>query len=88
MRKLFMLLAALSFALFSNGTLAAQSPTVVTLVKKSGVKFAAGSDMCWFYPGKTGGEASVETFVHLREAGMAALDVIRTVTINAAEMLG
>jgi len=30
----------------------------------------------------------VATFVHLREAGMSALDVIRAVTSNAAEMLG
>jgi imidazolonepropionase-like amidohydrolase len=61
---------------------------LVERVQKSGVKFAAGSDMCWFYPGKTRGEASVETFVHLHEAGMPALDVIRAVTSNAAEMLG
>jgi len=61
---------------------------LVERVQKSGVKVAAGSDMCWFYPGKTRGEASVETFVHLREAGMPALDVIRAVTSNAAEMLG
>lgn len=61
---------------------------LVERVQKSGVKFAAGSDMCWFYPGKTRGEASVATFVHLREAGMSALDVIRAVTSNAAEMLG
>jgi len=61
---------------------------LVERVQKSGVKFAAGSDMCWFFPGKTRGEASVETLVHLREAGMPALDVIRAVTINAAEMLG
>jgi imidazolonepropionase-like amidohydrolase len=57
-------------------------------VLKSGVKFAAGSDMCWFYPGKTRGKASTATFVHLREAGIPALDVIRAVTINAADMLG
>jgi imidazolonepropionase-like amidohydrolase len=61
---------------------------LVERVQKSGVKFAAGSDMCWFYPGKTRGEASVATFVHLREAGLPALDVIRAVTSNAAEMLG
>ena len=61
---------------------------LVERVQKSGVKFAAGSDMCWFYPGKTRGEASVATFVHLREAGMPALDVIRAVTSNAADMLG
>jgi imidazolonepropionase-like amidohydrolase len=60
----------------------------VQRVLKSGVKFAAGSDMCWFYPGKTRGQASVATIVNLRQAGMSALDVIRAVTVNAAEMLG
>jgi imidazolonepropionase-like amidohydrolase len=57
-------------------------------VLKSGVKFSAGSDMCWFYPGKTRGEASVRTFVSLHDAGMTPLDIIRAVTVNAAEMLG
>ncbi len=61
---------------------------LVRRVLKSGVKFAAGSDMCWFYPGKTRGEASTATFVNLRAAGMPALDVIRAITVNAAEMLG
>ena len=37
---------------------------------KSGVKFAAGSDMCWFYPGKTRGEATATMFAALRAAGM------------------
>ncbi|HWW84249.1 MAG TPA: amidohydrolase family protein, partial [Vicinamibacterales bacterium] len=50
---------------------------------KSGVKFAAGSDMCWFYPGKTRGQASVRTFVNLRAAGMSPAQVIRSVTTNA-----
>jgi imidazolonepropionase-like amidohydrolase len=61
---------------------------LVERVLKSGVKFAAGSDMCWFYPGKTRGEASVATFVNLHQAGVPALDTIRAVTIHAAEMLG
>ena len=61
---------------------------LVQRVLKSGVKFDAGSDMCWFYPGKTRGQGSTTTFVHLREAGMPALDVIRAVTSSAAEMLG
>jgi imidazolonepropionase-like amidohydrolase len=61
---------------------------LVQRVMKSGVKFSTGSDMCWFYPGKTRGQASTATFVHLREAGMPALDVIRALTVNAAEMLG
>jgi len=57
-------------------------------ILKSGVKFAAGSDMCWFYPGKTRGQASVSRFPALHEAGMPSLDVIRAITIHAAEMLG
>ena len=57
-------------------------------VLKSGVKFAAGSDMGWFYPGKTRGQASVSRFPTLHEAGMPSLDVIRAITTNAAEMLG
>jgi imidazolonepropionase-like amidohydrolase len=65
-----------------------QYDQLVERVLKSGVKFAAGSDMCWFYPGKTRGEASTEVFVNLRQAGMPALDVIRAITTNAAEMLG
>jgi imidazolonepropionase-like amidohydrolase len=44
--------------------------------------------MCWFYPGKTRGQASTATFVNLRDAGMPALDVIRSITTNAADMLG
>jgi len=65
-----------------------QYEDLVQRVLKSGVKFAAGSDMCWFYPAKTRGEASTATFVNLRDAGMPPLDVIRAVTVNAAEMLG
>jgi len=61
---------------------------LVQRVMKSGVKFAAGSDMCWFYPGKTRGQASVGTFVNLGRAGLPPLDAIRAVTTNAAEMLG
>jgi imidazolonepropionase-like amidohydrolase len=61
---------------------------LVQRVSRSGVRFAAGSDMCWFYPGKTRGQASIATFVNLRDAGMPALDVIRAITVNAAEVLG
>ena len=61
---------------------------LVQRVLKSGVRFAAGSDMCWFYPRKSRGEASVATLLNLRQAGMPALDVIRAITTNAAEMLG
>ncbi len=61
---------------------------LVPRVLKSGARFAAGSDMCWFYPGKTRGQASAAALVNLRDAGMPPLDVIRAITINAAEMLG
>jgi imidazolonepropionase-like amidohydrolase len=60
----------------------------VQRILKSGVKFAAGSDMCWFYPGKTRGQASATMFSHLRDAGMPSLDILRAVTTNAAQMLG
>ncbi len=60
---------------------------LVQRVLKSGVKFAAGSDMCWFYPGKSRGQASAGTLVKLRDARMPPLDVIRSITTNAAEML-
>jgi imidazolonepropionase-like amidohydrolase len=61
---------------------------LVQRVLKSGVKFAAGTDMCWWYPGKSCGQASVATLLNLRKAGISALEVIRAITINAAEMLG
>jgi imidazolonepropionase-like amidohydrolase len=44
--------------------------------------------MCWYWPGKTCGQASVTTLLNLRAAGVPALDVIRAITTNAAEMLG
>ncbi len=62
--------------------------TFVQRILKSGVNFAAGSDMCWFYPGKTRGQASATMFYRLRDAGMSSLDILRSVTINAAQMLG
>jgi imidazolonepropionase-like amidohydrolase len=62
--------------------------SLVQRVLKSGVKFAAGSDMDWHYPGKTRGQTTVSRFPTLHEAGMPSLDVIRAITTNAAEMLG
>jgi imidazolonepropionase-like amidohydrolase len=61
---------------------------LVQHVLKSGVKFAAGSDMGWYFPGKTRGQTSVSRFPVLHQAGMTSLDVIRAITTNAAEMLG
>src|SRR5579859_6996383 len=61
---------------------------LVQRILKSGVKFAAGSDMGFFYPGKTKGQASATMFPHLHDAGMPPLDILRAVTTIAAEMLG
>jgi len=57
-------------------------------ILKSGVKFAAGSDMCWFYPGKTRGPTITLMFGALHDAGMPPLDIIPAATTNAAELLG
>jgi len=65
-----------------------RAAALIQRVLKSGVKFTAGSDMCWYYPGKTRGQATAMMFPNLRNAGMPPLDIIRAVTTNAAEMLG
>jgi imidazolonepropionase-like amidohydrolase len=65
-----------------------QYNSLVQRVLKSGVKFSAGSDMGWYFPGKTRGQASVSRFPVLHQAGMPTIDVIRAITTNAAEMLG
>jgi imidazolonepropionase-like amidohydrolase len=74
----------------ANGNAAGEKryADLVQRVLKSGVRYAAGSDMVWFYPGKTRGQASVNALVNLRDAGISPLDVIRSITSNAAEMLG
>jgi len=65
-----------------------QDREFVRRVLASGVRFAVGSDMCWFHPGGTRGESSVRVLVGLWHAGMPPLDVIRAVTTSAAGMLG
>ena len=65
-----------------------QSRALIQRVLTQGVKFAAGSDMIWAYPGKTRGQATATMFSALQDAGMPPLDIIRAVTVNAAEMLG
>ena len=61
---------------------------LVERVLRSGVKFAAGSDMRWSYPGKTRDKRAWPRLSSLRAAGMPPLDVIRAITVNAAEALG
>lgn len=61
---------------------------LVRRVLKSGVKFAVGSDMGFYFPGKTRGEATATIFPTLRDVGMPPLQILRAVTSNAAAMLG
>jgi imidazolonepropionase-like amidohydrolase len=65
-----------------------KAAALIQRILKSGVKFAAGSDMSWFYPGKSRGEASATMFTALQHTGMPPLDILRAVTANAAELLG
>lgn len=55
---------------------------------KIGVKIAMGSDMWLALSGKTRGEASLLELQVLRKAGMPDLDIIRSATVNAAELMG
>lgn len=63
-------------------------PALIQRVLKSGVKYAAGSDMWFYYPGKTRGQATAIMFDALRELGLAPIDIVRASTINAAELIG
>jgi len=61
---------------------------LVQRVLRSGVKWAAGSDMCWFSPGRSRGQATAKVFTSLHDAGVPPLDVLRALTTNAAGLLG
>lgn len=67
---------------------AKKSPALLQRILKSGVKFTAGSDMWFDYPGKTRGQATAIMFGALKELGMTPADVIRATTVNAAESMG
>jgi imidazolonepropionase-like amidohydrolase len=55
---------------------------------KIGVKIAMGSDMWCLWPKKTRGEASLLELEGLRQNGMPNLEIIRSSTVNAAELMG
>jgi imidazolonepropionase-like amidohydrolase len=55
---------------------------------KIGVKIVAGSDMWSLWPGKTRGEATLLALEGLQKEGMPNLEIIRSSTINAAEVMG
>lgn len=55
---------------------------------KMGVKLAFGSDEYYNTPGRTRGQASLLTLESYQADGLSPLDVIRTATVNAADLLG
>ena len=55
---------------------------------KLGVKIAMGSDAWATIPGKTRGEASLLDLKKLQDEGMPNIDIIRSSTVNAAELMG
>lgn len=67
---------------------AKETPARIARVLKSGAKFTAGSDMWFDYPGKTRGQATAIMFGALKELGITPADVVRAVTVSAAESLG
>jgi imidazolonepropionase-like amidohydrolase len=67
---------------------AEQSQRRLQRAMSSRVKIVAGSDMVFIYPGKTRGQASLIVLNALQEYGMPPIEIIRSATINAAELLG
>jgi len=71
-----------------ENTEAKNLPAWMERIRKSGVKYAAGSDMWYAYPGKTRGQASAIMFGALHDLGMQPADIIRAATVNASELIG
>jgi len=57
------------------------------LARKTGVKFAFGSDEWFERDGKTRGQATLQVLSALTEFGMSPAEALRSATIDAAEML-
>ncbi|HEX4961557.1 MAG TPA: amidohydrolase family protein [Thermoanaerobaculia bacterium] len=55
---------------------------------KLGVPIAAGSDAYYALPGKTRGQAALDMLHPYVDAGLKPVDVLRAVTMNAADLLG
>jgi imidazolonepropionase-like amidohydrolase len=66
----------------------AESRERVQRAIKMGVKVAFGSDEYYNTPGKTRGQASLLTLQAYQADGLSPLEVIRTATVNAADLLG
>ncbi|MEO5817888.1 MAG: amidohydrolase family protein, partial [Gemmatimonadaceae bacterium] len=60
----------------------------LTRATRMGVKVAFGSDEYYNVPGYTRGQASLLTLQAYQDAGMSPMEVLRTATINAADLMG
>lgn len=60
----------------------------LTRAVRLGVRVAYGSDEYYELPGRTRGQASLLTLQAYQEAGMAPLEVLRSATTNAADLIG
>ena len=65
-----------------------KTPLRIQRILRSGVKYTAGSDMWFDYPGKTRGQATAIMFGALKDLGIPTADIIRAATLNAADLLG
>jgi imidazolonepropionase-like amidohydrolase len=55
---------------------------------KIGVKIVMGSDMWSLWPGKTRGEATLYELDSLQKEGMSNIEIVRSSTMNASELMG
>jgi imidazolonepropionase-like amidohydrolase len=67
---------------------AQKAPARLQRILRYGVKYAAGSDMWFDYPGKTRGQATATMFGALHDLGMQPLEIVRATTSSAAQMIG
>lgn len=69
-------------------SLAQRSADRLLRAARLGVRIAYGSDEYYDVPGHTRGQASLLTLQAYQEAGLSPLEVLRTATVNAADLLG
>lgn len=55
---------------------------------KIGVRIVMGSDMWSLWPGKGRGETTLYEIENLAKEGMPNIEIIRSSTVNAAELMG
>jgi imidazolonepropionase-like amidohydrolase len=69
-------------------TFTAAAAERIRRARGAGVKIVFGSDMYYDLPKMTRGRASLATLRSYAAAGLSPLDVVRSATVDAAELLG